>query len=339
MKKNLFFCYADELYRKRYASEDISYHTWYNSQHMLSLFRTYCQDVRKRRHLRFRDMDVSLIQDYKNHCLETRGNSLLTVSRKLVPISQVLKNAQADGLISPENYRNLQLAFVQMMPRRYGTEACRLQQKEGGGPVHYLDDTQLANLLSYYKSLPESSSIRDALDYFFFSFHCCGLRVSDIVTLEWTQIDRDAACLSKVMVKSKKQLSIPLSPSALQILERWRLRRPGGRFVFGLLPDDFNLEADASLSRAIDNCNRTVRRRLNTAGRHLNFPFQLGMHMARHSFAIKALNTSRVDIHLISRLLGHSSVLVTEKVYATFLLPTLSRELNEKLSFSELLMD
>jgi integrase len=43
----------------------------------------------------------------------------------------------------------------------------------------------------------------------------------------------------------------------------------------------------------------------------------------------------RVDVHLISHLLVHSSVLVTEKVYAKLLLPKLSRELNEKLSFME----
>ena len=59
------------------------------------------------------------------------------------------------------------------------------------------------------------------------------------------------------------------------------------------------------------------------------------MHVARHSFAVKALNSSHVSVHLISHLLGHTSVLVTEKVYATFLLPTLREELREHLSFPE----
>ena len=92
---------------------------------------------------------------------------------------------------------------------------------------------------------------------------------------------------------------------------------------------------DAELSRAIDNCNRTIGRRLNAVGRRLGLSFPLGMHVARHSFAVKALNSARVDVHLISHLLGHSSVLVTEKVYAKLLLPTLSKELTEKLSFLE----
>ena len=59
------------------------------------------------------------------------------------------------------------------------------------------------------------------------------------------------------------------------------------------------------------------------------------MHVARHTFAVKALNTSRLDVRLISHLLGHSSVTVTEKVYATFLLPTLTSEVRARLSFPE----
>ena len=75
---------------------------------------------------------------------------------------------------------------------------------------------------------------------------------------------------------------------------------------------------------------------MNEVGRKLGFPFPLGMHVARHTFAVKALNASRLDVHLISRLLGHSSVTITEKVYATFLLPTLTSEVRSRLSFTEL---
>lgn len=42
-----------------------------------------------------------------------------------------------------------------------------------------------------------------------------------------------------------------------------------------------------------------------------------------------------VSVHMISRLLGHTSVLVTEKVYATFLLPILSRQVRGRLCFME----
>jgi integrase len=102
-----------------------------------------------------------------------------------------------------------------------------------------------------------------------------------------------------------------------------------------LLPEDFSLKDDAALSRAIDYKNRAIRTSLNAVGEKIGVPFKLGMHVARHTFAVKALNTSGISIHMISRLLGHSSVLVTEKVYAKFLTETLTKEVREKLSFPE----
>ena len=48
-------------------------------------------------------------------------------------------------------------------------------------------------------------------------------------------------------------------------------------------------------------------------------------HLARHSFAVFALNKG-LSMSVVSRLLGHGSTDVTEKVYAKFLPETLSAE-------------
>lgn len=49
------------------------------------------------------------------------------------------------------------------------------------------------------------------------------------------------------------------------------------------------------------------------------------LHVARHSFAVFALNKG-LSMTVVSRLLGHGSTDVTEKVYARFLPETLSTE-------------
>jgi len=64
----------------------------------------------------------------------------------------------------------------------------------------------------------------------------------------------------------------------------------------------------------------------------LSLAFLLLMHCARHTFAVFALNNG-VDVHKVSRLLAHSSVMVTEKVYAKFLPETLQKEVETKLNF------
>lgn len=55
-------------------------------------------------------------------------------------------------------------------------------------------------------------------------------------------------------------------------------------------------------------------------------------YVERHTFAVFALNNG-VDVHKVSRLLAHSSVMVTEKVYAKFLPETLQKEVETKLNF------
>ena len=57
----------------------------------------------------------------------------------------------------------------------------------------------------------------------------------------------------------------------------------------------------------------------------IGLPFTLSMHAARHSFAVFALNKG-LSMSVVSRLLGHGSTDVTEKVYAKFLPETLSAE-------------
>ena len=60
---------------------------------------------------------------------------------------------------------------------------------------------------------------------------------------------------------------------------------------------------------------------------------------SRKGNSVKTLNATKLNVHMISRLLGHASVLVTEKVYARYLLPTLAEEVRKKLTFSEFATD
>lgn len=52
--------------------------------------------------------------------------------------------------------------------------------------------------------------------------------------------------------------------------------------------------------------------------------------MARHTFVVQALKNG-MDAHTISHLMGHSSSLVTEKVYAEFLPDTINTTVREQL--------
>ena len=165
--------------------------------------------------------------------------------------------------------------------------------------------------------------------------YACGLRVSDIITLEWRNIDFEKRELKKILYKGDVSHTVFLNDNAIKILERWRAKGVSDRFVFGLLPDDFDLRDQEERKRQRLNKNRAILTSLKTLGDKIGLPFNLTMHVARHTFAVWALNRG-VDVHKISRLMGHSSVMVTEKVYAKFMPKTLEQEVQDKLNFNVL---
>ena len=318
--------YAEAFFDLRHRSGEIAFHTWKSACSHVRSFVRFLRETGRTGPLPLSEVGPGLLQEYRSHLLGA-GNQAATVDRKLHPLRLALRRAEEEGLVRPGT-------AVWAVPAGKGKGFLSEEGMEGNQPVRFLTDAQMAQLIACYQKLPPGPR-KDYLDLFPFSFHACGLRISDLVTLEWKQVDWEKGILSKVLVKTRTRLAIPLSAPALEILDRWRRRRINDRFVFDLLPADFVFRNDGSLENAVDNRNRTIRTTLNAVGRELGFPFPLGMHVARHTFAVKALNSSRLDVHLISRLLGHSSVTVTEKVYATFLLPTLTSEVRSRLSFPE----
>jgi integrase len=88
------------------------------------------------------------------------------------------------------------------------------------------------------------------------------------------------------------------------------------------------MDNDDALYNARNNATRCINQSLAVVGEQLAFPFTLSMHAARHTFAVHALNKG-LSMSVVSRLLGHGSTDITEKVYARFLPETLSAELNK----------
>ena len=199
------------------------------------------------------------------------------------------------------------------------------------GEVHYLTEKQVAEFVAMRETVKYPRT-RDFMDMFLFALNACGLRVSDIITLEWKSINFENRTLRKVLYKGDKLHQIPLNDDAIKILNRWYDRTSGHRFVFGLLDDTFNLQDKEERKRMRLNKNRAIKTSLTTIGEKMGLPFNLGMHVARHTFAVWALNKG-VDIHKISQLMAHSSVSVTEQRYARFLPSTLEKEVQEKLNF------
>ena len=125
---------------------------------------------------------------------------------------------------------------------------------------------------------------------FFFAFHACGLRVVDVMTLQWGHVNFEKKELRKIMIKTNKRHVIPLTEPALNILHRWQEKRAGCRYVFNLVKDDLDLDDAEALYKARNNATKCINQSLAVVGEQIGLPFTLSMHVARHSFAVFALN-------------------------------------------------
>ena len=119
---------------------------------------------------------------------------------------------------------------------------------------------------------------------------------------------------------------IRIREAAIDILGRWKGRYKV--FVFGLLPDKFNLNNDEELRKRRNSVTATINTSLKRQSKFANFEVEVTFHWARHTWAVLALEKG-VEISKISRLLGHTSTAVTEKVYAEFLPDTLGEVVDE----------
>lgn len=262
------------------------------------------------------EISVELIDEYIKWRREVKQNSNATINHALTPILKAC--AYAAELKMIDHAVNARIQDMRISPK------LSLADEDNEFDGKYLTKEQMAALLEYYHACTEPRR-KEFLEMFFFAFHACGLRVVDVMTLQWKHIDFARKELRKIMIKTNKRHVIPLTEPALHILQQWREKREGCRYVFNLVKETLDLDDAEALYKARNNATKCINQSLAVVGEQIGLPFSLSMHAARHSFAVFALNKG-LSMSVVSRLLGHSSTDITEKVYARFLPETLSAE-------------
>ena len=299
-----FVNYALELLEKQYMRRKIRISTYKNSVSILNQFKNFLseKECEKECELFVGNITEELVRDFLIWGLE-RGRKTDTVEKYLETINKICKQASVDGLLCKASAQ----AIVDI-----GLED-NLDDSSARS-IKYLTTVEIGKLVNIDRSIINNKQA-DVLEMFKFSYLSCGLRISDIITLRWCDIDFDKKELCKIQVKTRGRNIIPLTDKAMEIIEKWKGRH--NVFVFGLLQDDFNLKDEEKLRTRRNSITRSINKALDCISKKSELDKKVTFHMARHSWAVSALEQS-MQMSMISSLLGHTTTAITEKVYAQF---------------------
>jgi integrase/recombinase XerC len=137
-------------------------------------------------------------------------------------------------------------------------------------------------------------------------FYSTGVRVSELVGLNWADIDFQLGII-QVVGKGSKERIVPIGDVALQRLRDYaqQQRKKWNLSCKGEIPVFLNNRGERITTRSMA---RIVEKHLKQAG----IQIKMGPHGLRHSFATHLLN-SGADLRVIQELLGHASLSTTQR--------------------------
>ncbi len=135
------------------------------------------------------------------------------------------------------------------------------------------------------------------------TLYSSGLRVSELVALNWQDIDDELGMVMVRAGKGNKDRLVPIGEPALDALKAWRRAMPVAWEPGG--PVITNLRGGRLTTRSVEEI---VRRRLIRAG----ITGAITPHGLRHCFATHMLGNG-ADLRSIQEMLGHASLATTQR--------------------------
>ncbi|WP_312171483.1 tyrosine-type recombinase/integrase [Chryseobacterium sp.] len=150
----------------------------------------------------------------------------------------------------------------------------------------FLDTDEVIKIANYKT---EDENDINARDMFLLACYT-GLRYSDLYTLKLSHINFKTEVLSKVQVKTKEKLEVPLSQQAIDLLKIYSI----------------NKENDDKLFKEVSN--QVGNRIIKKIAKECKIDKNVSFHVARHTFASYLSNGNHASVINISKLLGHKNI-------------------------------
>jgi integrase/recombinase XerD len=130
--------------------------------------------------------------------------------------------------------------------------------------------------------------------------YSCGLRVSELINLKWSHIDRSRRIINIIQAKGKKDRQVGLPSHIIPLLESYYFEYKTKEYVLnGQFPN-----------KELRYSERSVNEVLKHLGEKASIKKRIYAHLIRHCYATHLVENG-TDINLIQRLLGHGSAKTT----------------------------
>lgn len=283
-----FVEFAIERLNSDYSRDRIGRSRYMNGKSGMNMFQEFLRSTKRGTYkpdsIYVGEISVELVDEYITWRREIKKNSDATINHSLTPILKAC--AYATELRMIDVAINARIQDMRIAPK----VSLSIDENEFDGKS--LTQDEFLKLLEFYKKDTEPRR-KEFIEMFLFAFHACGLRVVDVMTLQWGHLDFEKKELRKVMVKTNKRHVIPLSDSAIEILRKWKEKRPDSKYVFDLVKDDLDIDDEEELYRARNSATKCINQSLNVVGEKLELKFSLTMHQAKHfklSLSLKMSN-------------------------------------------------
>lgn len=127
--------------------------------------------------------------------------------------------------------------------------------------------------------------------------YSCGLRVSELINLQWVHIDRSRMIINILEAKGKKDRQVMLDNTLIPLLEK---------YWFAYKPKQYVLNGQFSLKYSSRSVLQVVKQLAQKAGVNK----RVYTHLMRHNCFTHMVENG-TDINLIQKLAGHSNVKTT----------------------------
>ncbi|SDM99865.1 site-specific integrase [Kriegella aquimaris] len=181
----------------------------------------------------------------------------------------------------------------------------KISKLKGRGIKKALDMDQVSRIIQF--DLIKYPHLRDARNYFVFSFYTRGMNYTDMMVLEWKDID--ATTISYIRNKTKGRFVITILPPVREILNYYKENALATEYVFPIL-----LKDGLTPAQIADRKKKTLakyNRDLKEIAKICAINKSLSSYVARHSFA-NCLKQKGVATDIIGESLGHKDLMTTQ---------------------------